>query len=246
MGLRAISQRFRTRLDPHEPARRPVAAGPTTCPQGTQAPVAGKPPPGHFRVVLRSLSLAGRRSNEAHVFWPRSGGSARLSGTCVRPRRHEESGAAILGGWRLSEARPRDEQPSSPTGARWSCGNVRRPSTGTPRSRLRHDTPIHATRRDRLGGPWRSRHSGIGTPCEKAFRQMFFSQDCSHSGTCASEGAVQQASSTNSDTGRLPRWTHGENSTNPPLTSTVSSTTARTSLRASKPYPVSRSCDTAP
>ena len=41
----------------------------------------------------------------------------------------------------------------------WSCGDVRRPSAGAPRSRLRHDTSIHATRRDRPGGP-----CGAGIP----------------------------------------------------------------------------------
>ena len=179
MGLRAISHRFRTRLDPREPARRPVAAGPTACPQGTQTPVAGKPSPGHFRVVLRSLSPAGRRGNEAHVFWPQSGCSARLPGTRVRPRRHEKSSAAILGRWGLSEAQPRDEPPSSPTGAHSSCGDVCRPSAGAPRSRLRHDTSIHAPRRNRPGGP-----CGAGIPglehCAKK-----------RSGRCISRGTAR-------------------------------------------------------
>ena len=147
-------------------------------------------PPGHFRVVLRSLSPARGRGDDAHVFGPRSGGSARLPGTCVRPRRHEEGGAAVLGRWGFSKARPGDERPGSPTGAHWRCGNLRRPSAGAPRSRLRHDTPLHATGRDRLGGPCGDRHSGIGTPCERAFRQMCSSQGCSRSGTCASEGGT--------------------------------------------------------
>ena len=124
-----------------------------------QASLRRAPSMDNLRVVLRSLSPARRRGNDTHVFRPRSDGSARLRGTCVRPRRHEESGPAVLGRWSFSEAQPRDERPSSPTGARCRCGDIRRPSAGARRSRLRHDSPIHAIGRDPPGGP-----CGAGIP----------------------------------------------------------------------------------
>ena len=94
-------------------------------------------------------------------------------GRAVRPRRHEESGAAVLGRWSFSQAQSRDERPSGPTGVHWSCGDVHRPSASAPRSRLRHNTPIHATRRDRLGGPCGAGISGLGH-CAKSVQADVF------------------------------------------------------------------------
>lgn len=188
MGLRAISWRYRDRLDSCEPARRPVAAGPAACPQGTPAAAAGEPSSGDFGVVLRSLSPAGRRSDEAHVSRWGSGGSPRLSG------------ARILHGDMKKVAQQFSEGGVSPKLSPGMNGQAVQPeligvaATFVDLQQARREADYDTTRRDDSRGgmssTWwtvRSRHSAIGPRYEGAFRRMRFSRDCSRSATCASE-----------------------------------------------------------
>ena len=162
MGLCPLPRRFRDGIDRVSLHSDLLAQAAVSRPKGAEAAPASQPAPGGLRVLLRRFSHADRRSNAAHDFRQRPGRSPPLSGPRLCPPQHAAGRATIRRRRRIAETSPRIGWPAPATPARRGCRNIRRSSTGPPRSRLRYCAPFHPPRSSRSRRIKPTRHSPIG------------------------------------------------------------------------------------